>query len=214
MQVAVLGLGRFGSHLAETLQQQGHDVLAVDMDVAVVQGLADDVSRAMIADITDLDALRELSVGDVAVAVVSTAELDASVLAIMNCQTLGVPLVFAKASSDRHALILERLGADRVMRPERDGAERFAHMLQVTAARDFLPLTPAYGVAIFEAPRVWTGRRLEVAAAADRAPTRRLLAVVRGQEVQLNPVLSQEIERGDLLVYAATDEDLGRPLGS
>ena len=92
MQVAVLGLGRFGSHLAKSLQDQGHDVLAIDMDVAVVQGLADDVARAMIADITDLDALRELSIGDVDVAVVSTAELDASVLAIMNCQTLGVAL--------------------------------------------------------------------------------------------------------------------------
>ncbi len=213
MQVAVLGLGRFGSHLAEMLQEQGHDVLAVDMDAGVVNAVADLVARAMIADITDLDALREIAVGDVDVAVVSTAELDASVLALMNCQTLGVPLVFAKARSDRHTLILERLGADRVMRPERDGAERFAHMLQVSQARDFLPLTQAYGVATFEAPRVWIGRRLDAAASIDSAPTRRLLAVVRGQEVQLNPVLSQEIERGDLLVYAATDEDLARPLG-
>lgn len=213
MQIAVLGLGRFGSHLAESLQEQGHEVLAVDIDAVVVQRLADDVARAMIADITDVDALRELGVDSVDVGVVSTAELDVSVLATMNCQTLGVPLVFAKARSERHALILERLGADRVMQPERDGAERFAHILQVSAARDFLPLTPAYGVAIFEAPRVWTGRRLEAAASVEKAPTRRLLAVVRGQEVQLNPVLSQEIESGDLLVYAATDEDLSYPLG-
>ncbi len=213
MQVAVLGLGRFGDHLARMLQEQGHDVLAVDMDAGVVNRLADAVARAMIADITDVDALREMAVGDVDVAVVSTAELDASVLASMNCQTLEVPLVFAKARSERHALILERLGVDRIMQPERDGAERFAHMLQVSQARDFLPLTQGYGVAIFEAPRVWVGRRLEAASADETAPSRRLLAVVRGEEVQLSPVLSQEIRRGDLLVYAATDEDLGRPLG-
>lgn len=215
MQVAVLGLGRFGDHLARMLQEQGHDVLAVDIDAGVVNRLADAVSRAMIADITDVDALREMSVGDVEVAVVATAELDASVLASMNCQTLGVRSVFAKARSDRHALILERLGVNRVMRPERDGAERFAHILQVREARDFLPLSQAYGVAIFETPRVWIGRKLEVAASPDKsAPTRQLLAIVRDQEVQLSPVLSQEIRKGDRLVYAARDEDLARPLGS
>ena len=215
MQVAVLGLGRFGDHLARMLQEQGHDVLAVDIDAGVVNRLADAVARAMIADITDVDALREMSVGDVEVAVVATAELDASVLASMNCQTLGVRSVFAKARSDRHALILERLGVNRVMRPERDGAERFAHILQVREARDFLPLSQAYGVAIFETPRVWLGRKLEVAASSDKsAPTRQLLAIVRDQEVQLSPVLSQEICKGDLLVYAARDEDLARPLGS
>jgi len=215
MQVAVLGLGRFGDHLARMLQEQGHDVLAVDIDAGVVNRLADAVARAMIADITDVDALREMSVGDVEVAVVATAELDASVLASMNCQTLGVRSVFAKARSDRHALILERLGVNRVMRPERDGAERFAHILQVREARDFLPLSQAYGVAIFETPRVWLGRKLEVAASSDKsAPTRQLLAIVRDQEVQLSPVLSQEIRKGDLLVYAARDEDLARPLGS
>lgn len=215
MQVAVLGLGRFGDHLARMLQEQGHDVLAVDIDAGVVNRLADAVARAMIADITDVDALREMSVGDVEVAVVATAELDASVLASMNCQTLGVRSVFAKARSDRHALILERLGVNRVMRPERDGAERFAHILQVREARDFLPLSQAYGVAIFETPRVWIGRKLEVAASPDKsAPTRQLLAIVRDQEVQLSPVLSQEIRKGDLLVYAARDEDLARPLGS
>lgn len=215
MQVAVLGLGRFGDHLARMLQEQGHDVLAVDIDAGVVNRLADAVSRAMIADITDVDALREMSVGDVEVAVVATAELDASVLASMNCQTLGVRSVFAKARSDRHALILERLGVNRVMRPERDGAERFAHILQVREARDFLPLSQAYGVAIFETPRVWIGRKLEVASSPDKsAPTRQLLAIVRDQEVQLSPVLSQEIRKGDRLVYAARDEDLARPLGS
>ena len=213
MQVAVLGLGRFGAHLARTLQEQGHDVLAVDMDDGQINRLADTVARAMIADITDVDALREISVADVDVAVVSTADLDVSVLATMNCQSLGVPLIFAKAGNDRHALVLERIGADRVMQPERDGAERFAHMLQASQARDFLPLSQAYGIAIFAAPRVWFGRRLEVAASSDAAPSRRLLAVIRGQEVQLSPVLSQEIERGDLLVFAATDQDLGRPLG-
>jgi len=88
MQVAVLGLGRFGSHLAEMLQEQGHDVLAVDMDAGVVNAVADLVARAMIADITDLGALREIAVGDVAgkgiPAALLVAALRASVFSLAN----------------------------------------------------------------------------------------------------------------------------------
>ena len=161
MQVAVLGLGRFGAHLAETLDDLGHDVLAIDMDEGNVHDLAPKVTDARMADITDIDALRALSVGDVDVAVVATADLEASVLAIMNLKQLKVDVVYAKASSDRHQRILRLLGAQRVIRPERDGAERFAHIIQVAGAADFLPLTPSYGIGVFPIPAPWVGQTIE-----------------------------------------------------
>ena len=128
MQVAVLGLGRFGSHLAEALDDLGHEVLAIDLDEGNVHELAPRVTDARIADITDIDALRALALAEVDVAVVATADLEASVLAMMNLKQLSVETVYAKASSDRHQRILRLLGAKRVIRPERDGAERFAHI--------------------------------------------------------------------------------------
>lgn len=210
MQVAVLGLGRFGAHLAETLDDLGHDVLAIDLDEGNVNETAPKVTDARIADITDIDALRALALADVDVAVVATAELEASVLAMMNLHQLEVQMVYAKASSDRHERILRLLGAQRVIRPERDGAERFAHIIQVALASDFLPLTASYGIGVFPVPATWVGQSIEWAL--DRAGSRRLIALVRGEEVLLNPVMSEQVLVGDRFVFSARDEELGQPL--
>ena len=211
MQVAVLGLGRFGAHLAEALDDLGHEVLAIDLDESNVHELAPKVTDARIADITDIDALRALSLGEVDVAVVATADLEASVLAMMNLKQLEVDVVYAKARSDRHARMLRLLGAQRVIRPERDGAERFAHIIRVASATDFLPLTPSYGIGVFPVPATWVGQTIE--RALERAGSRRLIALVRGDEVLLNPVMSERVEVGDRFVFSALDEQLGEPVG-
>ena len=210
MQVAVLGLGRFGAHLAEALDDLGHEVLAIDLDEGNVHELAPRVTDARIADITDIDALRALSLREVDVAVVATADLEASVLAMMNLKQLDVEIVYAKASSDRHQRILRLLGAKRVIRPERDGAERFAHIIQVASASDFLPLTPNYGIGVFPIPATWVGKTIDWAL--QRTGDRRLIAVVRADEVMINPVTSEQIRVGDRVVFSALDQQLGEPL--
>lgn len=210
MQVAVLGLGRFGSHLAEALDDLGHEVLAIDLDEGNVHELAPRVTDARIADITDIDALRALALAEVDVAVVATADLEASVLAMMNLKQLNVEMVYAKASSDRHQRILRLLGAKRVIRPERDGAERFAHIIQVASASDFLPLTNSYGIGVFPIPATWV--RQTVGWAMERVGERRLIALVRGDEVLINPVMSEVVEVGDRFVFSAPDQQLGEPL--
>ncbi len=211
MQVAVLGLGRFGSHLAEVLDDLGHEVLAIDSNEQNVNELAAKVTDARIADITDLDTLQALSLSEVDVAVVATGDLEASVLAIMNLKQLEVATIYAKASSDNHERILRLLGAGRVIRPERDGAERFAHIIRVAAANDFLPLTETYGIGIFPAPTTWVSQTVEQCEA--QAGGRSLLAIVRGQEILFNPVTSSRLRRGDQVVLAAEDDLLGQPLG-
>ncbi len=210
MQVAVLGLGRFGAHLAEALDDLGHEVLAIDIDEGNVHELAPKVTDARIADITDIDALRALSLGEVDVAVVATADLEASVLAMMNLRQLDVEVVYAKASSDRHQRILRLLGAQRVIRPEWDGAERFAHMIRVATASDFLPLTANYGIGVFPVLSNWVGQ--SIGWALERTGERRLIAVVRGDEVLLNPVMTERVRVGDQFVFSALDELLGEPL--
>ena len=209
MQVAVLGLGRFGRQLCLTLAELGHDVLAVDQNAAGVEIVADQVSRAATADITDLEALRELGAARMDFGVVATAELEASVLGTMNLHSLGVGTILAKASSERHATILRRIGAHHVVQPEADGGERLAHLLLARTAQDYLTLTPQYGIGVYAAPEGLQGRRLDDV---EQIGTRRLLMVVRGEEVQLNPLRSQLIAPGDLLVFAGTDEDLARGL--
>ena len=210
MQVAVLGLGRFGAQLARTLTDQGHDVLACDRGEGEVQALADHVSRAAIVDITDADGLRDLGLAGVDVGVVATGQLEASVLATMNLLSLGVPTVIAKASSEGHATILQRIGAHRVVQPERDGGERVAHLLQVRTAQDYLTLTRDYGIGVYAPPDRLHGQPLDALDSEGR--TRRLLMVVRDNQVQLNPVRSQTIQAGDTLVFAGLDADLAREI--
>jgi trk system potassium uptake protein TrkA len=200
MQIAVLGLGRFGTQLVRTLSAQGNEVLAVDQSEAEVQRVAEIAARAAIADITDLEALRDLGVTGMDIGVVGTAELEASVLATMNLQSLGVSSIYAKARSERHATILRRIGAQRVVQPEKEGGERFAHLIRVKAAADYLTLSAEYGIGVYEAPAQLVGKPLEELDA--QAGTRRLLMVVRNDQVQLNPVRSQVIEAADRLVFA------------
>ena len=210
MQVAILGLGRFGTQLALTLADQGHDVLACDRSDIEVQALSEHVSRAAIVDITDPDGLRDLGLPAMDVGVVATGQLEASVLATMHLIALGVPSVIAKASSEGHATILSRIGAHRVVQPERDGGERVAHLLQVQTAQDYLTLTRDYGIGVYAPPERLFGQPLDVL---DReGSTRRLLMVVRDDEVELNPVRSQVLQPGDTLVFAGRDADLAREL--
>ena len=210
MEIAVLGLGRFGSHLVRELGDLGHEVLAIDLNEGSVERAAPHCTKAAVADITNELALRDLGVANVGAAVVATGVIDASVLAAMNVQALGVSAVYAKASNELHASILERIGVTRVVQPEREGGARFAHLLRVRGARDYISVSHDYGIAIQEAPERLHGRTL--AELDSRDGTRRLLIAVRGGEVELNPVRDRTIGPGDLLVFAGRDEDLAREL--
>lgn len=211
MEIAVLGLGRFGRQLARTLASEGHNVLAVDHDERIVQDLADEVTKAAILDITNAEALEDVGVGHVEVGVIATTEVEASVLAALNLQALQVPTIHAKAGNERHATILRRLGVQRVVIPEEEGGERFSHLIRMPGSADYLPLTPGYGIGVYTSPENWTGQTLEwtlAPAKGEGSGTRRLLMIVRGETVQLNPVRTQAIEAGDQLVFAGSDDDL------
>ena len=210
MQVAVLGLGRFGTQLALSLADEGHEVMAIDLSETEVQRVANRLTKVAIADMTDEQALRDLGIGNMDVGVVATAYLEASVLAAMNLLSLGVRDVYAKAQSERHAMMLRRLGVQRVVEPEKEGGQRFAHLLRLREAKDYLSLTSDYGVAIYEPPPRLYGTTLDQLD--EEQSTRRLLMMVRDDEVQLNPVRSQAIKANDLLIFSGADEDLAREL--
>ena len=130
---------------------------------------------------------------------------------MMNLQQLGVQVIYAKARSDRHQRMLRLLGAQRVIRPERDGAERFAHIIRVASASDFLPLTPSYGIGVFPIPATWVSQTVEWAL--ERAGNRRLIAVVRGDEVLLNPVMTEQVQVGDPLCLLSPGRATRRTAG-
>jgi len=120
-QIAVIGLGRFGSEVAKALDGNTCDVLAIDRNENRVREVADEVTVALTLDATDEKALREAGVQNCDIAVVSIGEsIEGSVLVVMLLKELGVPSIIAKAITDLHARVLEELGANNVVQPERD----------------------------------------------------------------------------------------------
>lgn len=117
--VAVIGLGRFGEAVAKRLVRLGHEVVGIDEDLRIVQALADELPHVVQADSTECEALAALGVGDVDFAVVAIgSDLEGSTLSVLALSELGVKNIWAKASTTRHGLILERLGVSRVVYPE------------------------------------------------------------------------------------------------
>lgn len=150
--VVVLGLGRFGSSVAESLTSLGHEVLGVDHDGQKVQHWADQLTQVAQADCTDIEALRQLGVGQFEHVVVSVSrDLEASVLTVLALQELDVPDIWARATSKRHGLILERTGAHRVVYPETSMGERVAHLV-TGKMKDFIKFDDGFALASIVTP--------------------------------------------------------------
>lgn len=159
-QVLVVGLGRFGSALAKELVALGMEVLGVDADGRTVQQHADDLTHVVQADSTDPEALRQLAAGDFTSAVVGIGtDLEASILTTAALADLGVGTIWAKAVSDAHARILERVGADRVVLPESDMGRRVAHRL-TGRTLDWFQLDDQFAMVETVVPKEMVGRSL------------------------------------------------------
>jgi trk system potassium uptake protein TrkA len=209
-QVAVLGLGRFGSAVAQELTRLGHEVLAVDASAKVVQELADEVTYAAHADITDLDALKGLGLDafDTAIVAVSS-DLEVSILTTVHLSELGVKRIVAKAANKLHGSILQKVGATRVVYPEWETGFRVAHSFAAPGVSDYLDAAPGYGVARITIDESWVGKRLDEL---DLQGTCGLTAVLigRGGNVIADPPPSATLQAGDQLIVHGFDEDLER----
>jgi len=156
----VIGLGRFGSQLATRLYELGHEVLAVDSDADTVQALRDKVSQVAQVDVRDKLQLRALGLKDFDTAIVSVGEhLEASTLAALYCKELELRVV-ARAVTEDHGKILEALGVDEVVFPERDMAVRLAERLASSNLLDFIALGPDYSIAEVAVPAPFIGKTL------------------------------------------------------
>jgi len=207
--VLVVGIGRFGEAAARELMALGHEVLAVDLDEAIVNEIAPDVTHAVQLDAADEDALRSIGVGDFDVAIVAiSSATDASIFATMALKNLGVSQVVAKAATKLHGAILERIGADRVIYAEAEMGHRVAHSLSINGALEYLDLAPDFGVVKLRPPASWVGQslaaldlgRLEIAAVALR----------RGNAVTVNPPRDAVLAADDEVTLLGRDEQLQR----
>lgn len=160
-QYAVLGLGIFGSTVAKTLSKYNAEVIAVDIDQKCVNRMADVVTQAMQCDITDIDQLRAAGIQDCDVAVVSMGNhLEQSVMAIINLKELGIPYIVAKAKNKRYMQIFSKIGANKVVRPEKEMGEQVAKGILGKNIIDIIDLDSEYSVVEIPALKEWTGKTL------------------------------------------------------
>jgi trk system potassium uptake protein TrkA len=204
-QVAVIGLGRFGSSVARTLMQSGCEVLAVDADAERVKALVDEVTEAVQADVLNDAALKSLGLRNFEAVVVAIGqEVKASILVTVMLKEMGVRKIVAKAQDDLHGKVLQRVGADIVVFPERDMGVRLAHTLLSRSIIDEIQLSSEYSIFELQAPAQLLERSLKDLQLRQRFGLT-ILAVRRGEGVVISPEASFVLERNDILVA------LGRP---
>lgn len=150
--VLVIGLGRFGSAVAATLERMGHEVLGVDVDAEIVREHKDVLTQMVEADCTEIETLHRLGAAEFDTAIVAIgSNVEASLLAVLALVDLGLPNVWAKATSERHGRILERTGAHHVVFPEQKMGERVAHLVNERLL-DFISFDGEFAIARLKAP--------------------------------------------------------------
>lgn len=158
--VVVIGLGRFGGTVAESLVRLGHEVLGIDEDPKLVQQWSDRLTHVVQADATDEDALRQIGVSEFSRAVVGIGDdIEASLLTVLALAEVGVQEIWAKAISAKHGRILRSVGAQHVIYPEATMGDRVAHLI-TSRMLDFIELDDGFAIAKTRPPRDATGRTL------------------------------------------------------
>lgn len=196
----VIGLGRFGQAVACQLCALGAEVLAIDKYNDLVQQVANDVTHAVVGDAQDKEVLRALGVRDFDCAILAIGDdLAASVLITMNLKELEVPSIVCKAHDETHAKVLEKLGADRVVIPEKEYAQRLARSLNSHNVLDYIELSEDYGILEVPAPGSWIGKTLKELNVRAKLGVN-IIAVESGKTTNVAPGADYLIKTGDNMV--------------
>lgn len=207
-QFVVIGCGRFGTSVAKTLYNQGHDVLAIDKDEEIVQEISDSVTYAAQADVEDEYALKALGIRNFDVAVVSIgSDIQASIMATLIVKELGVKTVVAKAQNDVHAKVLYKIGADKVVFPERDMGVRLAHNLVSSSVIDYIEFDPDYSIVEITATKEWEYKTLNEL----KLPSKygiNVIAIKKKVGLNISPNADEAIMPGDVLIVIGSNTNL------
>jgi len=200
----VIGLGHFGQSVARTLAAMGHDVVAVDNDPAAVEAVCEEVTHAVQLDGTDAESLRELDIPSFDRCVIGRGtSLEDSINMTMGLRELGAKFIVAKAMTDRQASILEKLGADHVVFPERDMGIRVAHSLQSPRIMDYMDLGRDLGIEEILAPAFIRGKTLRELELRQRYGIN-VIAVRRGADLKIDLAPDETLQEGDILIIAGS----------
>lgn len=216
-QFAVIGLGRFGWSVAQTLSKKGHQVLAIDRDEELVQEASEFVTEAVQVDSTDEKALKAVGIMDVDIAIVGIGtNLEASVLTTLILKELGVQHIVARAVTDEHGKVLERVGATKVVFLERDMGSRIANSLISPSILEHIELSPEFSIMETVPPKEFIGKSirdldvrakhgLNIIAVRKKEPSTEGLS-----ELNITPKADYVVKQGDIFVIIGSNENLDK----
>lgn len=205
-QFLVVGLGRFGTSLTRTLVSNGHEVLAIDKNAENVQDIAPIATHAIQADCTDEIVLKELGVSNFTHAIVAIGDdLQASILTTLMLKEMNVPVVIAKARDEMHGNVLRKVGADKIIYPERDMAMRLANQLSSNSMIDYIELSDEYNIVEMLAPSAMNGLSLKNLNIRARFGCT-ILAIKTQNRMNVAPSAEDTIEAGNTLLLIGSQE--------
>ena len=209
-EFVVIGLGRFGGSIVRELNALGMDVMAIDMSEARVNEYSEIATHAVVADTTDEAVMKSLGIRNFDQVIVAIGEnIQTSTFTTLILKELGVKKVIAKAQNDYHAKILNKIGADLVVHPERDMGRRIAHNIASASLLDYLELADEYSIVEAKANERIAGQTIvELDIRAHYGIN--IIAIKRDKDVIISPDPNMNIELGDILIMIGHDNDLNR----
>ncbi len=209
-QFIVIGLGRFGQSVAKTLSSLGHDVLALDISENLVQSVVNDVTHAVQADAREEETLKALGVRNFDVAVVGIGnDLEANILITLMLKEMGVKYVVTKAQTALHGKVLKKIGADKIIYPEKDMGVRLAHNLVTSNFMDYIELSPDYSIVEIKAPDEFKNKSLgELNLRAKYGIS--VMTIKKEDSIIVAPGADSLIEESDTLIIITNNEALAK----
>lgn len=206
----VLGLGKFGSAVAAELTRAGANVLAVDIDEEYVNDIKGEVTRALVVDVCDTSAMAKLGLSNMDAAVVAiTKDINASILAVIACKEAGIAHVIAKSKDPTHTKILEKIGADKIIVPEKESGVRVAHSMLSGSFREFYEISKQVNLIEITPKNEWIGhslRELDLR----RTENVNVVAVRKGEDLSVSPDPDAPIEAHHTLLVMVNRKDINK----
>jgi len=211
-QFAIIGAGNFGYYLARHLYKKGHEVLIIDKKPDLIQDIKADVSQAVVADATDRKAMEALGLKQMDAAVVCIGSgLSNSILATLNLKEIGVERVLAKATSEAHGRILQKIGASDVLFPEKDMAISLAERIHNPNMLDYLPFLEGYSIIQLASPKSFIGKSLRELNLINQYGVQ-VIAIKEGVPARMNLIPTAEfiIKDSDIIILSGPNEALDK----
>lgn len=207
-QFVIIGCGSFGSSVAKKLSELGCEVMAVDSSEELIQSISDDVTYAVQADATDENAIKAIGIRNFDVAVITIGDnIQASIMVTLMVKELGVKYIIAKAQNDMHAKVLYRIGADRVVFPEREMGVRVAKNLVSNKILDYIELSPDYTIVEVAPLKAWIGKSLlDLNVRANYSIN--VIAIKNEEGININVRPDEVIKQTDILVVIGHNDDI------